>query len=258
VIVVLEGPDCAGKSTLAARLVADGGTVICNGPPPKNVRLLHLYAGQITAAAADHEHLTVFDRLHVGVLVYGPLFRNASALSAEDMASLEAQLDAAAAIKVHVDCRDETLLSRFLERGDDTLISADMFSSVAHQYGNYSPVLVLYAVGKGSPRIQGLAASMHCPEGRGAFFRHLLHRASRTVRFSGDEYLLHFRVELAVEPGTEYSGLNFAIDIEIVTTDVAIQHIRLLRVGGLLLVASSNARRTVSRHSTPASLNRRA
>lgn len=70
-IVVLEGPDFAGKSTLAGQLVElyDGpATVIANGQPPTEGSLRELYEAQVVAAGS-RSGLPVSDRLHVGELI---------------------------------------------------------------------------------------------------------------------------------------------------------------------------------------------
>jgi thymidylate kinase len=134
VIVVLEGPDCAGKSTLAAELVLAGGRIVANGRPPAVGQLVDHYAGQILAAARRPNDLTVFDRLHVGELIYGPLFRGRSALDSTQMRRLEQQLDDVRALKLHVDCSDATLTQRYRTRGDALIKSEEVLLENASAY----------------------------------------------------------------------------------------------------------------------------
>ena len=135
-IVVLEGPDCAGKTTLAQRLAESrrASVIVTNGPPPDGVALLDHYSSQITRAIASPNRLTVFDRLHAGELIYGPLFRGQSGLSADDVKLLEQQLDTAGAIKLHIDCSDDTLRARFESRGDKFVNNADQLLHIAQLY----------------------------------------------------------------------------------------------------------------------------
>lgn len=135
-IVVLEGPDCSGKSTLARDLAAkfDASVIVANGAPPKDEVLVEHYAAQITEATSAPRRLTVFDRLHVGELLYGPAFRGTARLSRDDVRRLENQLDAADAFKIHVDCSDQVLGQRFKERGDDMIRGVDELLGFARGY----------------------------------------------------------------------------------------------------------------------------
>lgn len=134
-IVVLEGPDFAGKSTVAEALARQfGGSIVANGPPPPDVILRDHYLDQVYAAALA-DHLIIFDRLHVGELIYGPIYRGASQLSEDDVMSIEHALNAVDALKVHVDASDDVLLERLHgPRGDDMVRDDDQLLSIAHQY----------------------------------------------------------------------------------------------------------------------------
>lgn len=133
-IIVLEGPDCAGKSTLATNLVGQGGRIVANGRPPEVGRLFDHYAKQISTAADHFDALTVFDRLHVGELIYGPLFRGGAALDVAQIALLERQLDEARAVKIHVDCDDAVLVDRYRKRGDPLIKSEEILLENATAY----------------------------------------------------------------------------------------------------------------------------
>lgn len=76
--VIIEGPDGAGKTSLAQHFCKSlGFRYHHEGPPPAGVDLLQHYGG-LLANAADP---TVFDRFHLGEFVYGPLLRGKSGLS---------------------------------------------------------------------------------------------------------------------------------------------------------------------------------
>lgn len=80
--IVIEGPDGAGKTRLA-RFICHRHVMAYHheGPPPAGASLLHHYGGLL----ANAERPTVFDRLHLGELVYGPLLRGASGVSSNDL-----------------------------------------------------------------------------------------------------------------------------------------------------------------------------
>ena len=71
--IILEGPDGAGKTHLARKLCAMNQMGYHHeGPPPVGIPPLHHYAALLTQAARP----TVFDRLHLGQVVYPPLLRD--------------------------------------------------------------------------------------------------------------------------------------------------------------------------------------
>jgi len=83
--VILEGPDGAGKTTLAEFLRQRGYAYRHEGPPPGDGgSLLDYYTRRLLEAEAP----TVFDRLHVGEVVYGPLLRGQSRLTALELTLL--------------------------------------------------------------------------------------------------------------------------------------------------------------------------
>lgn len=134
-IVVLEGPDFAGKSTLAARLKEHfGGHIHWVGPPPAPTELLRYYLDPVERAAAASDFV-VFDRMHVSELVYGPIFRGVSQLSLAEARTIEDRLDALQVVRVHVDAADPILTERFRgPRGDEMVDGEDRLLEVAREY----------------------------------------------------------------------------------------------------------------------------
>jgi hypothetical protein len=80
--VIIEGPDGAGKTTLARQLCHQLTLGYHHeGPPPTNVPALEHYARLLVEAKRP----TLFDRLHLGETVYGPLLRGGSRLDARGL-----------------------------------------------------------------------------------------------------------------------------------------------------------------------------
>jgi hypothetical protein len=77
VLLILEGPDLSGKSTLAEALP---GRVVHHGPPGDR-SIVEVYAEDIERYKPDGCDSIVFDRLHLGEMVYGPLKRGQSRLT---------------------------------------------------------------------------------------------------------------------------------------------------------------------------------
>lgn len=72
-IIILEGPDGGGKTTLARELAELLRLEYRHeGPPPPNVNVLHHY-GRLLDDARSKD--VVFDRLALGERIYGPLLR---------------------------------------------------------------------------------------------------------------------------------------------------------------------------------------
>lgn len=158
----IEGPDLAGKSTLAAglrdrwiehhaRLDLESEVVVLHKGPPKpdtcpfteyetaldDQSLLDLILSPI--------HLLILDRWHAGEGAYGPLLRGHSRLTTEGL--LHVELALAALNAYHVVCLPplEVLQARYAERGDD-LIAADYLPVLHAWYTGYARVndLIIY------------------------------------------------------------------------------------------------------------------
>jgi hypothetical protein len=87
--IILEGVDCAGKTTLARELEKCGYEYIHNGPPHSD-DMAGCYLAQLVHASL---HPTVFDRFHLGEIVYGPLLRNQSLLSFEQLDTIHKEIE---------------------------------------------------------------------------------------------------------------------------------------------------------------------
>lgn len=118
-ILILEGPDGAGKST-AANLMQTTHRIIHHGPPKPGEDLFKTYLYALLKADPN----TVFDRLFHGEQVYGPIFRGVSQLTHGQVAYLE--LVAAQRGAVVAWCRAQPSTLRL--RGDPiyTRVAPDM------------------------------------------------------------------------------------------------------------------------------------
>ena len=81
--IIIEGPDGAGKTTLARQIAfLTGSEYHHEGPPPEDEVYGH-YASLLTRSRP-----TVFDRLFEGEGIYGPLLRGGSKLTGFELAKL--------------------------------------------------------------------------------------------------------------------------------------------------------------------------
>lgn len=144
-LIILEGSDCAGKTSLARQL-SDAAfnqginTILMSaGPPEPGLSALDEYElllRPVREHAIDPRHLIILDRWHLGELVYGPLLRGESRLSAAQFEHVERFLDAMGAVRVIVHPLNEDVLrTRFTARGDD-LLSEEQVVTVWRWYLN--------------------------------------------------------------------------------------------------------------------------
>lgn len=98
-IVVLEGPDLGGKTTLARELMSRlvNAETLRQGPPPSGVDILEHYLRPIQRWCYEpmlvRPTWLVLDRWHVGELFYGPLLRGHSLLTGQQADYIDMVLD---------------------------------------------------------------------------------------------------------------------------------------------------------------------
>ena len=88
-VVILEGADGSGKSYLASWLHdAHGYAIVKTGPPAPTGNLTVAYIDALRNAIARPGR-TVFDRLHTGETIYGPILRGVDRIGIEGLAAIE-------------------------------------------------------------------------------------------------------------------------------------------------------------------------
>ena len=120
-IIVLEGPDGVGKSTLAAALesASELGTVPFNhGPPDPDSMPALEYEESIRAMIKESESgsMVISDRLHVGEIAYGTILRGGSRLTMDEASVLDMMLDARCAALIHCTVDPATMMERLMRR----------------------------------------------------------------------------------------------------------------------------------------------
>ncbi len=140
--IILEGCDGAGKSTLAEAVIAE----LKYRYPDDEVEYLHKsqlerdpldeYALDVEDYAPGSGKHIVADRWHWGELVYGPLYRDDSALTTGGFRWVELFLKARGATVWHVTASLETLRERLRVRGEDYLEDRD----VEHVWRSFAAV----------------------------------------------------------------------------------------------------------------------
>lgn len=124
-VVVLEGPDGSGKSTLSDELVSLNWNYAHFGAPDGPAYDFYRKGVQRLIGA------TVLDRYHTGSIVYGTIFRGTSDLTEFQHWLLEMELKSRSALMIHVTVPLEHQLSVIKERRKTTV--GDQFEDVDKQ-----------------------------------------------------------------------------------------------------------------------------
>lgn len=138
-IIIFEGPDGAGKSTMieAVKAIAeaDGKPVSIwkAGPFPEGSTAKREYALPLTSLSISMDWLVMMDRWHVGELVYGPLLRGGSRLSMEQREWLEGYMRTLGVFMVYLTAQPDELVKRVGVRGDD-LIKTEQLAAIYEAY----------------------------------------------------------------------------------------------------------------------------
>lgn len=137
-LIILEGCDGVGKSTLAERLVAS-----LEHLTPTRVELLH--RGPITEHPLREYELplddyrpggdrhVICDRWHIGEAIYGPMYRGKSQLTRADRLHIELFLAGRGALLVLMTQMPNVIRERLKRRGDD-MVTEDQVDEIAARY----------------------------------------------------------------------------------------------------------------------------
>lgn len=123
-LIILEGPDASGKSTLAKALnkqLTRGTTKVVHSGPPVTSHLLEEYMLPLVDYKPRHDMHIVLDRWHLGEFVYPEIHGRETLITRETLAYLELFLMSRGAVLVQVNADPLALRNRRAARGEDTL-----------------------------------------------------------------------------------------------------------------------------------------
>lgn len=132
-IIILEGPDGGGKSTLAQKLQKQTGFTLLHRSQPKSeedkARMMDEYM-QVIKSGKN----CIFDRCWYSEMVYGPVMRDASVIDYPQMYALEKQLANKGALIIHCTSDLNTLWKRCLYRGEDYVVDKGTYLKIYNAY----------------------------------------------------------------------------------------------------------------------------
>jgi thymidylate kinase len=132
-IIIIEGPDGSGKSTLAETLSKQTSYPIIHRSKPENDEekqaMLKMYVDTIR-----NNKNAIFDRCWYSELAYGPVMRDTSVLTYQQMYDLERMVAKVGGIVVYCADTRSAMWARAHRRGEDHIISRDSFNEICENY----------------------------------------------------------------------------------------------------------------------------
>lgn len=128
-IIIIEGPDGSGKTTLANQLSRQTGYKIIHRTRPKTEEDKAIMMDEYLQAIRSMENM-IFDRCWYSEMVYGPVMRGASVISYSQMYDLERQLAEVGAMIIYCTDAKQVLWARCQERGEDYIVDRTTFDSI--------------------------------------------------------------------------------------------------------------------------------
>lgn len=128
-IIIIEGPDGSGKTTLAENLSKQTGYPVVHRSQPKSEEeKRQMYQSYVDII--DTGKNVIFDRCWYSEMVYGPVMRDASVITYPAMYAIEQKLAKHGALIIYCTDKPKTLWRRATSRGEDYILDYDTFELI--------------------------------------------------------------------------------------------------------------------------------
>lgn len=128
-IIIIEGPDGSGKTTLAEKLSKQTGYPVVHRSQPKTEEEKKQMMDQYVTTIEAGKNM-IFDRCWYSEMVYGPVMRDASVITYPEMYLLEHKLAKHGALIIYCTDKPKTLWRRATKRGEDYITHYDTFECI--------------------------------------------------------------------------------------------------------------------------------
>lgn len=132
-IIIIEGPDGSGKTTLANKLSQQTGYPVVHRSAPKSEEEKAEMLAMYKQAIAESKDI-IFDRCWYSEMVYGPVMRDKACMSYEDMYELEHDLAKVGALIIYCTDTPAKMWRRCGKRGEDYIQDYDTFMAIHKGY----------------------------------------------------------------------------------------------------------------------------
>lgn len=132
-IIIIEGPDGSGKTTLAEKLHKQTKYPIVHMSQPKTEDEKKRMLGEYLQMVRNGKNM-IFDRCWYSEMAYGPVLRGTSAISYPDMYMLEEPLAKAGALIIYATGPKAALWQRCQKRGEDYVTARDDFNAICENF----------------------------------------------------------------------------------------------------------------------------
>lgn len=132
-IIIIEGIDGAGKTTLAEQISKQTGyTIVHRSKPNDEAEKLRMMGEYLQLVRSSRN--IILDRCWYSEMAYGPVMRDKSYISFPQMYELEKQLAKHGAIIIYCTGPKAALWMRCTKRGEAYIIDRDRFNEIYDKY----------------------------------------------------------------------------------------------------------------------------
>jgi len=132
-IIIIEGPDGGGKTTLANKIHQQSNYPIIHRSKPENQDEKDMMAEMYIETIKRYKN-AIFDRCWYSELAYGPVMRDTSVISIHQMYAFEKRLTKVGALLIYCTGSKRELWARCKRRGEDYIVDKDKFNQIYDKF----------------------------------------------------------------------------------------------------------------------------